>query len=270
MTFERKYPVPLSALLLAPIVVREDLPRLAKAPLVSARAMTDLAHFAGHRDGAIRTALSRLRASNTVETSTDRDGVTRYRLTTLGRSIGTAVRGRPSRPSGLLLAVFSFTADDTRERSTVRDALRLHGFQKLAQNVYVSGDLDTSALDELFEKEGLADNVFWFRARDDKDPRLLRRLGGVFDVEARAKTLATVRDDLEQYLLAPKLEPLTRARRFFYAGPVHYQVTFVEEPPLPAAVLPKDYPLDELLKLMSTFARTHGSVLERWFETFAS
>jgi len=37
--------------------------------------MTDLAHFAGHRDGAIRTALSRLRASNTVETSTDRDGV---------------------------------------------------------------------------------------------------------------------------------------------------------------------------------------------------
>lgn len=270
MTFERKYPVPLNALLLAPIVFREDLPQLAKAPAVSSRAMTDLATFGGYRDGAIRTALSRLRASNTVATTVDAAGVTRYHLTALGRSVGSTVRSRPSRPHGLLLAVFSFAADDTRERKTVRDALRLHGFHKLAQNVYVTGDLDTSGLDALFEEEGLADHVYWFRARDEGDPRLLRRLTGLFDLEPRAKHLSTLATDLERYLDAPKLDPLTRARRFLYAGPVHYQHTFVDEPPLPASLLPKGYPLDALVRLMPAFARTHAGALERWFETFAT
>jgi DNA-binding transcriptional regulator PaaX len=269
MKFEQKYPVPLNALLLAPIVFREDLPQLAKVPGVCARGMTDLASFGGHSDGAIRTALSRLRSSKTVETSVDRDGVTRYQLAPLARSIGATVRGRPSRPEGLLLAVFSFASDDVRERKTVRDALLLHGFHKLAQNVYVNGELDTSALDELFRAEGLGDNVWWFRSTDTRDERLHRKLAKLFDLEARARALAAVRDDLLRYLDAPKLDPLTRARRFLYAGPVHDQVSFVDEPPLPASLLPQGYLLDEVIALMPRFARTHAAALESWFEAFA-
>ena len=269
MTFEQKYPVALNALLLAPIVFREDLPQLAGAPLVSARAMADLASFAGHSDGAIRTALSRLRSSKALETSVDDGGVTRYHLAPLGRSIAATVRGRPSRPDGLLLAIFSFTSDDVRERKTVREALLLHGFHKLAQNVYVNGALDTAALDELFEREGLSDNVFWFRSGEVRDERLERRLVKLFDLEARARALSTVHDDLLRYVDAPKLDPLTRARRFLYARPVHYQVSFVDEPPLPASLLPRGYLLDDVIALMPRFARTHAAALERWFHTHA-
>lgn len=266
MRFQKRYPVPLQELLLAPIVFRDDLPGPPSVPEVSAKAMADIASFGGYKDGAIRTALSRLRTSGTVEMRVDREGVTRYRLARLGRSIGEAVRGRPARPDGLLLAIFSFSASDGRERKIVRDALRLHGFHKLAQNVYVNGHIDTGGLEALFEREGIAEHVYWFRAGAD-DPRLAARLTGLFDLDARARQLARLQGDLERYLGEPKLPPLEAARRLLYAGPVHYRVSYVEEPPLPAALLPAGYPLDALEAQMAGFVRRHARALQSWFST---
>ena len=67
MRFETRYPVPLNELLLAPVVFRENLPALQGLPFASAQGMKDLAEFAGHSSGAIRTAMSRLRGSGLVE-----------------------------------------------------------------------------------------------------------------------------------------------------------------------------------------------------------
>jgi hypothetical protein len=44
-------------------------------------------------------------------------------------------------------------------------------------------------------------------------------------------------------------------QRLLYAGPVHYRITFVEEPPLPPSVQPPDYPLRDVVSLLPTLAQ---------------
>lgn len=266
MRFEQKYPVPLSELLLAPLVFREGLPGLSRTPLVTARRMAELAEFGGYGDGAIRTAMSRLRASKLVETSVDPAGTTRYRLASLGRSIGSAVRDRPSRPPGFLLAIFSFASENVRERQAVREALRLYGFHKLAQNVYVNGQIDTAELEEIFEREGVSEQVYLLRCEDVEDPALRRKLTTLFDLTARKRVLTALESDLSAWLEAPKLDDATFARRFLYAGPVHYRITFNEEPPVPASYLPDGYPLDSLVGLLPRLAAARTRALLAFYQ----
>lgn len=264
--FLQKYPVPLSELLLAPVVFRENLPQLAQSPLVTASGMRDLAMFAGHADGTVRTAMSRLRSTRVVRTSTDARGVTTYRLAAFENAISQNVRARPSRGDGLLLAIFSFEAEDVRERKVVREALRLVGFQKLAQNVYINGQIDTSELERLFEREGLAQHVYFFRCNELDDPKLQKRLLATFDVAARTKQLQAFEEDLRSWLTEPGLDAQTFARRLLYAGPVHYRITFAEEPPVPARLLPKNYPLSRLERLIPTLVEKRATAVRAWFE----
>lgn len=261
MRFETRYPLPLNELLLAPVVFRASLPELQGAPPATAAGMKDLAVFAGHASGAIRTAMSRLRGSGLVEVTGGG-----YRLAGMARSLSQVVLAKPTRPDGFLLAVFSFTADDVRERQVVRDALRLHGFQKLAQNAYLNGQVDTSALEAVLDEEGLSDHVFLFRCADLDDPKLRRKLTALFDLPKRAKALSQFHDDLVAYLEAPKLDDATFARRFLYAGPVHYRITFTEEPPLPARYLPEGYPIDRLVAAMPRIAKARAKALARYYE----
>lgn len=264
--FLRRYPVPLQELLLAPLLFREYFPGLADLPAPTAAAMRELAEFGGHGAGAIRTALSRLRSAGLLQTLAGRDGTTRYRLGEFSRGVSRAVRGRAARPEGFLLAIFSFAAEDERERQVVRDALRYHGFQRLAQNAYINGRIDPAPLEAVFQEHGLSDHVFLFPCTDPGDPALRRRLLTLFGVEDRRRVLVRLRDDLQAFLEAPGLGADELARRLLYAGPVHYRITYVEEPPLPASYLPADYPLQELLELMGRLPERRAAALRGFLE----
>jgi DNA-binding transcriptional regulator PaaX len=265
MRFEKKYPLPLNELLLAPVVFRTNLPALAEAPLASAAGMRDLAEFGGYSGGAIRTAMSRLRASGLVSATPDAQGVRRYRMAGLASSISRTALARPNQPEGFLLAVFSFTSEDGRERQVVREALKLHGFQKLAQNVYITGQMETGELEAHFEREGLTENVYLFRCPASEDPVLRRKLSSLFDLGKRKAALEQFEHDLLEFLKAPRLDDLTFARRFLYSGPLHHRITFLEEPPLPAAYLPEGYPLARLLTVLPELAAARGEALDRYF-----
>ncbi|EYF08126.1 hypothetical protein [Chondromyces apiculatus] len=265
MTFRDKYPVPLSTLLVAPVIFRENMLQLADLPFASAVGMRDLAESAGHAAGAIRTAMSRLRTSGDVEAIPDENGVMRYRMTAVQRSISLTVQGRDTRPQGFLLAIFSFASDDVRERQVVRDALKDYGFQKLAQNVYINGQIDTTELENVLKKHGLLENVYLFRCPDVEEPNLRRKLTALYDMAGRKKTLLQFHRDLLAFLEAPGLSDDDFARRFFYAGPVHYQLTFMDEPPLPASYLPADYPLEKLTSLMPALAEQRSRALRAYY-----
>lgn len=265
VSFLEKYPVPLNELLLAPALFRARLPALAQAPLASAAGMRDLAEFAGASPGAFRTAMSRLRASGLVRAQADDAGVLRYTPAGLSRSVQSSVIGQPDRPKGFLLAVFSFAADDARERQVVREALRLHGFQKLAQNAYINGRIDTAGLEALFEREGVSHQVFFFKCEDDDDPTLRRKLASLFDLPARARALLRFQHDLLAFLdVAPAHE---FARHFLYAGPAHFRVTWLDEPPLPPQVLPEGYPLASLQELLPAVGARRATDLARYFRS---
>jgi DNA-binding transcriptional regulator PaaX len=148
--------------------------------------------------------------------SVDAAGVERLAPTEKVRSIQGAVLSRPPRPGGLSLAVFSFSAADIRERQVVREALRLHGFQKLAQNAYVNGRVETRELEAQLERAGLSDRVFFLRCEYDANPSLKARLASLFDLAGRAQALRELQRDLARFLDAPRL----RARELGSLSPV--------------------------------------------------
>ncbi|MGA9520916.1 MAG: hypothetical protein WBV82_05600 [Myxococcaceae bacterium] len=246
MDFLKSYGVSLNELLLAPIVFRETWPPLRDLPHVTADAMRELAAFGGHSAGAIRTAMSRLRSGGTIEQLPEA-GEARYRMGRFGRSVSLAVRGRFERPEGFVLAVFSFAADDVRERQLVRETLKSHGFQKLAQNVYINGQIDTSELERVIGENGLSEHLFLFRCNDDAESSRDERLVRLFNVKQRAQQLVRFEADLHAFLNERGVDDDEFARRYFAAGPAHHRITFMEEPPLPARCLPPDYPLERLL-----------------------
>lgn len=265
MRFEKKYPLSLNELLLAPVVFRHNLPALADLPQASAAGMRDLAEFGGFNAGAIRTAMSRLRGSGLVETFDDASGVTRYRMGGMAQSISQTVLSKGARPAGFLLAIFSFASEDVRERQVVRDALKLHGFQKLAQNVYINGQIETGPLEAVLKKAGLSEHVYLFRCADVEDPALRRKLSALFDLSKRKQVLMQFQRDLLEFLEEPRLDEAVFAQRFFYAGPVHYRITFAEEPPVPVGQLPAGYPLEKLTSVMTQIAGTRSKALARYF-----
>jgi DNA-binding transcriptional regulator PaaX len=246
MTFLRKYRAALKELLIAPLVFRAALPELEGLSQVSVEGMRDLARFGGFADGAIRTAMSRLREANDIERLPG-SGTARYRLGPLGRSIAQAVGGQFERPDGYILAVFSFAADDARERQIVRTALKSHGFAKLAQNVYISGLFDTTALEAIIAAHGLAEHLFLFRCADARDTERDARLRTLFDIKRRAAVLLRFDADLHGFLDERGIDGDEFARRYLAAAPIHYRITFIDEPPVPARCLPADYPLARLL-----------------------
>ncbi len=265
MRFRSRYPLSLQELLLAPVIFRDTSAELEDLPLASAAGMRDLATYGGHRPGAIRTALSRLRADKAIEPVPGRDGVIRYRMGALSRSISRAVQARFQRPSGFAVAVFSFATEHARGRQVMRSLLAHHGFQKLAQNVYINGQLDTAEMEKMIRRQGLSEHLFLFRCQDAEDKALRRKLARIFDLTGRARALARFEADLRAFLEEPGLPGDEIARRCFYSGPVHYRVTFAEEPPLPASCFPADYPLERLSNYLPAALQKHARELVGYF-----
>lgn len=261
--------MPLSELLVAPIVFREAFPFLLGTPAVSAPLLRDLARAAGHSETAIRTALSRLRASEFVEVRAPSDGgEPRFHRGAATRSLQEIVAGQLQRPQGLTLVVFAFATENVRERQVVREALRLHGFQRLAQNTYIGGAVDTTALAATFRREGIEDRVFVFRTEGDLSPNVEERLVALFDLHARARALRALHADLLALLEDARLSETESIQRLLYAAPVHYRLTFIEEPQLPVSAHPRDYPLADLVALLPRLAQARAEACVRYFSSF--
>jgi len=258
MDFISKYPLPLREIITTPMIFREALPQFDKLPFPTLLAIRDLAEFAGHNYGALRTAISRARASGELESFLDQNGVTRFRLTKLQKSVSDVVVNWQNRPHGFILAVFSFRKDDEKERRATREILRYFGFKKLAQNTYINGMIATAGLEAEMERLKLNKNLYIFRCPQVDSPELLERLKNIFDIEKRARELSEFETDLKVFLNESSLTGDEFARRVFYAGPLHYSKCFVEEPPLPVSVLPEGYPLKRLLDFFDSIIRRCG------------
>jgi DNA-binding transcriptional regulator PaaX len=265
MHFLKRYPVSLLELLVSPVINRAILAPFKDLPHVTADLMSDVASRGGFNPGAIRTALSRLRTSGTLESSPDEGGVMRYRMSAIHRSVNGTVQSRFSRPGGFLLAVFSFSTEDARERQVIREVLKAHGFKKLAQNVYINGQIDTGEIERVVQEKGLAEHLYLFRCSDIEDPRLESKLTALFDVTGRWATLSHFEHHLQEYLEDQRLRGDDFAWRFFAAGPIHYRITFVDEPPLPARCLPAGYPLDRLMSYLPELAQRRSHELVDYY-----
>jgi hypothetical protein len=92
-------------------------------------------------------------------------------------------------------------------------------------------------------------------------------LAEVFDVKARARMLERFRADLEAFLEESGMDDMELGRRVFYMGPAQHRICFMEEPPIPARILPESYPLAGLMTYLSGFMARRWKSIETYYLT---
>jgi DNA-binding transcriptional regulator PaaX len=269
--FVEKYPLDLRSAVSAPLIFRESVMKGAEGlPYPNTALLRDLAEFAGYGYGALRAAISRVRASGEISSFVDSGGATRYRTTEFARSVGHVAKAAGKLPEGFLVAVFSFAAEEEAQRSRLRETLKYFGFRRLAQNTYINGLIDTAGLEAQLRADGTEEHLFLFRCPSVEEPSLARRLGVVFDVEGRSAMLAEFLKDLRAFVGSPRLDALEFGRRMFYSGPIFHRICFTEEPPLPGSFLPRGYPIAALRDFYRRANDDRGKDIVAYYLEFAS
>ncbi len=177
--------------------------------------------------------MSRATASGELEGHIDRAGIRRFRLTSYQESVSRVVRDWQTRPDGFIVGIFSFHAREEAERRAVRESLRCIGFKRIAQLTCINGMIDMSGLEAELSRAGVSDRFYLFRCPSMDDEALLARLVEVFDVKARAR-------ELERFL---------------------------DEPPIPARILPRSYPLAGLAAYLGSVIAARWKSLENYYRT---
>jgi DNA-binding transcriptional regulator PaaX len=234
-------------------------------PYPTMRHIKDIAEYARIAPNAVRTSLSRLHKDGRIAILRDKAGMTRYRMTEASMDMGTATLDRLKQEPGFLLAVFSFTRDDVAERSFVRETLKYYGFKKLAQNTYINAPIATDSLRAAMREAKLEKNLYLFRCSDVEDAGLTGKILSLFGIDARAEFLREFYRDLTVFLDTKRLDDAEIIHRFCYAGPVHWKVCFMDEPPFPLEHLPKDYPLARIISFYGDFIERYRSLFSEYY-----
>ncbi|HUW68751.1 MAG TPA: hypothetical protein VMX33_00830 [bacterium] len=243
--FIKAYPLTAKEAVHTPIVFRAGLESFDDLPWPSLEGIRNFALFARIGDGAVRTALSRAKAESSILVELDATGYARYILAPQTFAMGAAQIHAEMRQEGFLVAVFSFSKEDSEERSALRSVLKSFGFRKLAQNTYIHGRIETEGLRAAIRRLGLEQHFFLFTCPEIDDQELIARIMELFDIDGRRKELREYLVRLK-FFLADGLAPDDLAKRLLYVGAVHWKRIEASEPPFPAKNLPADYARDEI------------------------
>jgi DNA-binding transcriptional regulator PaaX len=243
--FIQKYPVSLRQVMATPMIFRGTSFAQTELPWPSINHIRDLAEFAGFSYGALRTALSRAVLAGDILSFKDDSGRTRYRMTAFQEAVSQTVQEKAEKKEGLTLAVFSFRTDEEKARAGLRQLLHWWGFKMLAPNVYIAGRMDIARVQKSADEAGFGNHLFLFECPQVSSDRIAAKIREAFDVENHVARTRDFIADVRKFLDAAR-EPIEFGRRAFYCGPVHHDLTFLCDLPLPPQLLPKDYPLEEL------------------------
>ncbi len=261
MDFKQKHILSTREAVYTPMILRDDILKDSSLPYPSLKGIRDFTAYCGINDGALRTAISRACAEGEIQTFQDTAHVTRYRLDESMMNMGKAVSARPNRAEGFILAVFSFKSDQEMERVKVRETLKYYGFRKLAQNTYINGRIETTDLKTAMQTLGLEKNLYLFDCPSVDDTDLIEKILSVFKINERQKLLHEFHIELADFLLETNLDTEEIVHRIYYAGPVHWTICNVDEPPFPQNCLPADYPLRSISQIYNKMLESHKEIL---------
>lgn len=265
--FKKKYPLTAQEAVCTLMILRAGLFKDSSLPYPSLKGIRDFAEYCGISYNAVRTSLSRLHSNGMIRSFKDETRVTRYQMTESSMNMGMATADRQNQPEGFILAIFSFTREQDTERARVRETLKYYGFKKLAQNTYINGCIESENLKQSIRELGLEKNFFLFQCPSIDDSELIQKILSVFEIEKRNEFLLTFHDELIQFLSIKQLDRNESIHRLCYAGPVHWKVCFMDEPPFPVNYLPEKYPLQAIIRLYpETVEKYSKEFMEHYIE----
>ncbi len=245
--FKLKYPISLTAAIFYPLIY-EVWNNLSDLPGVKLKCIINFCHYAGYNDGAVRTAISRLKKKG-ILISTDDKQKAGYKLNKIQRMRTIQMKDEAIQ-QGFTLAVFSFNRENERERYIIRSILTKTGFKKFAQNTYIN---TRGRKDELLRKiknEDLEKHLFIFECEDDLDENTILRMIEIWKINSRVNLLNQFFSDLQAFAIPDGLSKQEIFNMFGYAGSVFVTRFQHTEPPVPGKYLPADYPIKKIYNFL--------------------
>ena len=212
-------------------------------PDVKLKCIIDFCAYAGVKEGAARTAISRLKRTGALNSPENGKGA--YSPNPAFEHRVLQVKNSPVE-KGFTVAVFAFSSDKEKERYKIRSILAATGFTMLAQNTYINirGRKDELLLK--INREGLGKNIFVFECEEDLDGNTMARLTEIWKIQERMDYLNGFYADLQEYAVPEGLSGKEAFHMLGYAGTVFTVMFQRTEPPIPEAYLPENYPLKNI------------------------
>ena len=260
--FKSKYPVPLIDAIIYPFIYKIWNIQ-AKLPPVKLKCILDFCIYAGYNEGAVRTAITRLKKRGILNSIADKQKA-EYVLSGNHKTRIIQIRDNTIR-QGFTLAIFSFSRENEKERYIMRSILSRIGFKKLAQNTYINIRGRKEELLRKIKSERLDKHLFLFECEDDLDKNTVQRLVEIWKIKKRQKILNEFFSDLKEFIKPEEHSGQEIFQMIGHAGTV-FSVRFQRtEPPVPEKYLPEDYPIQNIYNFLVENNRKYFEVTKKYF-----
>lgn len=261
--FKAKYPISSTDAVFYPFIYKIFWGSTADLPDVKLRCILNFGLYAGYKEGAVRTAVSRLKKRGTLIIADDKK-IPGYKLNEDFQMRTMQIRN-DTLPKGFTLAIFSFYRENEKERYTIRSILTKEGFKKLAQNTYINIQGRKKQLIQKIKNEGLEKHLYIFECDEDLDDNTILRLTKVWKINERIKSLNEFFSDLKEFINPAGLSKMEIFHMLGYAGTVYFTKVQSMEPPLPNRYLPPDYPIRDIFDFLVEKNREYLDATKNYF-----
>lgn len=247
MAFLDKYPISTTEALHFPLMFAEKVKsfHVPGIPYAKLEFLYEFCKYAGSSEGTVRTALSRMNRSGYVKIMKSED-TTRYRASPLQIEIMQNRNEKLRRNNaGFTIVIYSFEKKQEKERILIRSLLENHGFVRFAQNSYISVDINEAELRKKLNDLGLSENYFLFKLNGIADQDM-QKLAIAWKVHERASFLEDFHQGMKLFLDSSDGSDGDLFNRYGAAWVSYFVHVHRTEPPLPHALLPKNYAYAEI------------------------
>jgi DNA-binding transcriptional regulator PaaX len=247
--FNQKYPLKVRSVIITPIAQKYYFNDSLNLPFPILKGMYELAEYCGIPKTSVRATLSRMRRDGEIESFTDKQGTTRYKMSEM-MSLISQQASHFGRSEGFTLAIFNFKKENIKERYRVREILSAFGFKKLAQNVYLNIKVDSESIMKEISKWNLQENVYLFDCNDIEDSSMINRISALWDLNEWNDKLNEFYEDLKIYFNFDGLSDEEIYKRYSYGYSVFFVYYYEKIPALPQRFFKQDYGLGKVIELM--------------------
>jgi DNA-binding transcriptional regulator PaaX len=262
--FKNRYPISSTDAVYYPFIYKIFWGSAVILPDVKLRCILNFGLYAGYKEGAVRTAVSRLKKNGTLISAGDRKNPV-YILNEDSQMRTMHIKNDTIQ-QGFTLAIFSFYRENEKERYIIRSILTKEGFKKLAQNTYINIQGRKERLIRKIENEGLEKHLYIFECDDELDDNTILRLTDVWKIKERIKSLNEFFSDLKKFILPEGLSEKEIFHMLGYAGTAYFSKFHSTEPPLPTKYLPHDYPLRNIYNFLVEINSDYLNVTKKYFK----
>ena len=257
--FMKKYPISLNDAILFPLIYKTFFNQKKRnLPDPNQSHMIDFAGFAGFSEGAIRTALTRLKKKGSI-ISYKKDGKIYYKMSEIRKKVSNYYINTDKKKE-FTIVIFSFNRENSGERYQIRKILKKIGFKMLAQNAYINIRIKKDDLLYKIKGAGFEKNLYIFDSIENLEPFVARNVLKAWKVDEYIKKLNSFYVDFKNFISFMNKNTENIFNLLGYAGVVVFSYFQRNDPPIADIYLPDDYPLKkinaELIEMNIKFSKT--------------